>query len=167
MLPRIEPLTVALRQSSMAPKPNDPLHVAWSHLVSARAVPYLSAAPGRWLREFNSSARAALEAFNLHSEEADSLDSCLSSWASDESLGAGVVRQRRDHAKLRGRLEALVATTCRPRNNILGQMVLANEDAALIQLFLGLHHRRLGNLLRAAGVMLEEEAIPVATGRRI
>lgn len=162
MFPRIEPLTVSLRRGTVGRQPNDPLYVAWSHLVNARAVPYLSTEPGRWVREFNSSARAALEAFNLHTEEADSLDSWLSTRASAESQGAMVVRQRGDHAKLRGRLEGLVAMTCRPQTNILGQVVLANEDAALIQLFLGLHHRRLGNLLREAGVMLEEEAIPVS-----
>lgn len=154
MFPKTQPLPVGLRPGTRFN--GDPLHAAWSHLAAARQVPYVSNEPARWLRGFNASARAALEAFNQHCAEAEASDSCLSLNESDGNLGARIRSQRDDHVRLHGRLEALVALSCRQERNTLGQLILTNEAAALIQLFLGLHHRRLGDLLRDAGLMPPE-----------
>lgn len=153
MLPKIEPLAICLRPGTPALATIDALYIAWANLSSAREVPFQAADPLRWLRAFHSHVRAALEAFERHSDEADAPDSYLAELVADDSLWESVTRQREDHGRLRRRLVELAEGTRHLATNALGQVVLANEEAAMLQLYLGLHHRRLSKLLGDRGLV--------------
>jgi hypothetical protein len=166
MNPRIEPLTVPLKRGAMSRQMQDHLYLAWASVSKARAVPYEAARPHEWLQSFHAAVEAALAAFEAHASDAESPGSRLVAWRASAALEPKVARQLDDHGRLRQRIHALVDSTRRQDANVLGQVVRANEDAALLELYLSLHHRRLCDLFADAGLISSGAAAAVVTGGR-